>query len=137
MHFVYTIERPDGLVKIGRSQNVNQRLGGLQTSSVEKFSIKSKVEYATLNEARIVEAFWHVYLSPLRIKGEWFKPEASLESCKKLDPEITWKWLFAKGYIRMRRTRKVRNPRTDKLVCIPLELYGNDWAFTGVLRACG
>lgn len=71
--FVYFLRRPeDGLIKIGWSQNIIQRLEALRQEHgpLEILAITSG--------GPLAEEAWHDCYKDLREHGEWFKPEEDL-----------------------------------------------------------
>ena len=70
MH-VYAIESPQGLVKIGRSGNPDQRIGAL--SSAGGFEPVSVWYSLPVPNAAAVETAAHSALAEFREMGEWFK----------------------------------------------------------------
>jgi len=96
--FVYFIfNRDSNSIKIGRAEDVEQRLRSLQTSSPIPLKLLKAIQVNTLKEAQDLERSLHVKFSHLRMSGEWFKAKQELinyiENCKSYNPEET---LFSK-----------------------------------------
>jgi hypothetical protein len=67
--FVYLILAENGLIKIGKSNDVYGRLKSLDTSSPLKLSLLFYIE--TMNADELEDALHGIY-DDKRIKGEWF-----------------------------------------------------------------
>ena len=71
-NFLYFIQPKDGgLVKIGKTADVQSRLKNLQCGSPVELCLIKTVE---IEHAEAWELFWHRLFKPFRIKGEWFDP---------------------------------------------------------------
>lgn len=62
-----------GLIKIGIASNMQQRLGGLRTSSAEPLFVLQKVP-----ANQTFERYLHGLFEPLKCHGEWFYPHWSI-----------------------------------------------------------
>lgn len=82
----YFIGCAEGLVKIGYSRNVAQRLNWLQSSSLYRLDLLT-----TANGGREREKFYHRKFAKHRIDGEWFRrcPEIEAE-IERLQPTDTF-----------------------------------------------
>jgi len=67
--FVYLIIASNGLVKIGRTVNVIQRLNCLQSMSPIPLKLIGYIEDGTASK---IERELHLYFSDKRVRGEWF-----------------------------------------------------------------
>ncbi len=65
----------DGLIKIGSSTNVNQRLNALQSASPEKLRLLVSIND---NKDNSLEKQLHSKFAKDRIRGEWFNPSTEL-----------------------------------------------------------
>jgi hypothetical protein len=73
-NWVYFIRAgSSGPIKIGRSNNVDGRLSGLQTAHHADLKLILKVPGGAA-----VESAFHAALSQYRIRGEWFQPDAEV-----------------------------------------------------------
>jgi hypothetical protein len=63
----------DGPIKIGRARNVAARLVSLQTASPVELVLLGVVP-GSVEKERVL----HSLFRPLRVRGEWFRPEAEL-----------------------------------------------------------
>ncbi len=84
MGYVYFIQIiSSGEIKIGYSTNVKKRMNGLQTAIPEKIKLLGFFAGDKQKEKELHKKFKH-----LRIKGEWFKCDASIidliNSCNEL-----------------------------------------------------
>lgn len=68
--FIYCIERPDGVVKIGKTHNPAKRLRGLSLQG--GFAIKNQYVSEHLSDASLAESLAHAALDDFRVIGEWF-----------------------------------------------------------------
>lgn len=68
--FIYCIERPDGLVKIGKTHNPDKRLRALSLQG--GFEIKNQYVSEHLSDASLAESLAHATLNDFRTIGEWF-----------------------------------------------------------------
>lgn len=74
MYNLYVIqEERDGFVKIGYSQNVEDRLKQLQSANPAKLSILYTKKYTDPVHARAAEEGLHFQFRHTRLKGEWFR----------------------------------------------------------------
>lgn len=73
-NYVYFIQAPNGLVKIGKSNNPKQRLKNLQHMSPVRLEMKR-----TIRGGLYLEHALHKYFKHLRKHGEWFKPDYELK----------------------------------------------------------
>jgi hypothetical protein len=71
--YVYFITYENGPIKIGKARSVPNRLSALQTASAEKLFVIGVMGGGGPKERELHETFAH-----LRIRGEWFRPDASL-----------------------------------------------------------
>jgi len=78
--FVYVVQGTHGLVKIGVSQDPNQRLAALQTGS--PFPLTMPYISATPGTGFDIEAEAHRLLDQHRVQGEWFsvRPSRAVEA---------------------------------------------------------
>lgn len=65
---IYFIRSYNQFIKIGRSNNVDARLKGLQTGSPIKFKVKAILEGGSKTELALHQMFSHI-----RHNGEWFR----------------------------------------------------------------
>lgn len=70
-YFIYVIGPKDPPVKIGISNNCEQRLGNLQTGHSERLFIYHQ-EPVDVALAKTFESIIHKNLNPKRLVGEWF-----------------------------------------------------------------
>lgn len=73
-NYVYFIQAPNRLIKIGKSNNPKQRLKDLQHMSPVHLKIKRVIK----GGLRLEHAL-HVYFKHLRKHGEWFEPNYELK----------------------------------------------------------
>ena len=79
--YVYVIINGNGLYKIGKSLNPEQRLKSLTLGDKGKILIKNHYKYQNYNE---IEKELHVIFNSKKISGEWFElNEQDLEFIKK------------------------------------------------------
>ncbi len=67
--YVYFIKADNGLIKIGRTQNIGQRMKELKTMSPEKLTLFHSVKCINYIEA---EKKAHFIFDVYRVHGEWF-----------------------------------------------------------------
>lgn len=67
--FVYVIQDASGLVKIGRTKDIEKRLRALSTGASSTLSV---VTYWSCEDAAEREAIEHEFWSEYRVRGEWF-----------------------------------------------------------------
>jgi len=67
---VYVVERPDGLVKIGKTGNIDARIRALSLQG--GFEPKQIWSSGLIRNAALVERMSHAALSDFRVIGEWF-----------------------------------------------------------------
>jgi hypothetical protein len=73
---VYFIQAgSSGPIKIGKANKLGGRVRGLQTANAEDLRLLGSVPGGLPKEAELHERF-----APLRIRGEWFRPESELLS---------------------------------------------------------
>lgn len=70
--FVYFISAGSGPIKIGLSDNPEQRLLDLQTSHYKQLHLLFRVECATRIEAYQLESAFHRWYADVRLMNEWF-----------------------------------------------------------------
>ena len=71
---VYFVQAGEGgPIKIGWSQDVAQRIAGLQTAQAEPLRLLGTLPGTRLDEARV-----HRVLDHHRLRGEWFHPHAEV-----------------------------------------------------------
>lgn len=66
----------DGPIKIGKTNNIKQRLAELQTGSPAKLKL-----LATFNGGQSIEIGLHNHFAKYRIDGEWFDPHPDILKC--------------------------------------------------------
>lgn len=69
--YVYVLEKPNGMIKIGRATNPTQRIKDLQSQG-GFFKKRSYVTEQVFNHGKI-EIAVHLYFKKSRYIGEWFK----------------------------------------------------------------
>jgi hypothetical protein len=85
-----------GRIKIGISQDPEQRLRDLQTSSPDKLGLFGFSQVGSYAMARTLEFAVHTALAPFRLVGEWFSvsPETAhrtiLAKAADLGYVVTW-----------------------------------------------
>lgn len=67
--FLYIISCGD-LIKIGVTNNIEQRLVTLQTGNPHEMILE---HFERKNEAYKIEAYLHRIFEPYKVRGEWFK----------------------------------------------------------------
>jgi len=77
VYFIGNRER--GVVKIGKSNKPNQRLGGLQSANAEPLTVLAKLFFKTEHAAWTAESELHAKYRHLQIRGEWFRLDSDLE----------------------------------------------------------
>lgn len=70
IYFISNTENTN--IKIGRSNNLKERLGTLQVAN----SAKLQIDYVVKNMEPSFEGYIHSLLEKYSISGEWFKREA-------------------------------------------------------------
>lgn len=74
MYYLYVIQEDrDGLVKIGRTQDVKGRLNQLQTGSPAMLSILYQFGFKDTVKAIVLEEKLHHHFRHTRVRGEWFE----------------------------------------------------------------
>jgi hypothetical protein len=68
--FVYVIQDESGLVKIGRTRNVERRMKALSTAASSALTL---VAFWVCDDAAEREATEHEFWSDCRVRGEWFR----------------------------------------------------------------
>lgn len=91
--FVYFIEAPDGLIKIGWTSDLARRVNNLAVGSSGPIKV-----LATTPGGRTLEAHLHERFSDDRVQGEWFKPSDDLRGLVKLILSGTTD-VFAEGLV--------------------------------------
>ena len=71
-NYVYIIEC-QGKLKIGKSQNPEQRLKELNTGNPNKLRLIHCEKFASQKASSEAEAMMHYYFEAEKIRGEWFK----------------------------------------------------------------
>jgi hypothetical protein len=99
---VYVIQSGKGPCKIGRAQDVRQRLSDLQTSTHEQLRLVAAYEGGVAEETAL-----HRQFAALRLNGEWFDltPEAALRDIKLKPFEAPPKQARASGYVPVTKWR--------------------------------
>jgi hypothetical protein len=70
--YVYVIVDPSGYCKVGKADNVNSRLRGLQTGNPRKLKVYYKHPCKNKYRAQMLEQLTHANLKESRAIGEWF-----------------------------------------------------------------
>ena len=73
--YVYFIQEGrgnHGHIKIGVSNNVNNRLDSLQTGNPRKLTLMASIKCRSINDAYRLEKKLHKKFKPHRVRGEWF-----------------------------------------------------------------
>lgn len=70
--FVYFISAGSGPIKIGLSDNPEQRLLDFQTSHYKKLHLLFVIECTTRTEAYQLESAFHRWYADIRLMNEWF-----------------------------------------------------------------
>ena len=83
--FVYIVQQDggDNCVKIGKANNVNERIKSLQTGSPYKLNLLAKIPAKDDKHALYLERSFHERLRKFKLNGEWFMSE-SLRNIKSL-----------------------------------------------------
>jgi len=71
---IYFIQAPNGLFKIGKSNNPKSRLKHLQIGSPVPLKLR-----VTIEGGLYLEHILHIYFKHLRKHGEWFRPDYELK----------------------------------------------------------
>jgi hypothetical protein len=77
-HYIYLIQEASykkknaGCVKIGRSKNVETRLGELQVGNSRELILVAKIGPYSPKKAEWLEKQYHQRLRRFKIRGEWF-----------------------------------------------------------------
>lgn len=70
---VYFIQAGDRAIKIGITDNIKDRMSGLNCGNHEKLKLLFKYEVDTRGKAGQIETELHSYFKEYHLKGEWFK----------------------------------------------------------------
>lgn len=94
---IYFAQRQDGLIKIGRSDNVAARMATLSSKISSQLRVLKVIEGHSTEEFNL-----HTRFKDIRVFGEWFSPSSDLvsfidgqEGCEFRDSPIP------DGYVRM------------------------------------
>ena len=71
-YYVYVIGPDKGPIKIGFTNNLENRLRTIQTGNPERIKIHYSIEFKSEKDMRAAEKKIHKSLSHKRKKGEWF-----------------------------------------------------------------
>lgn len=83
MSIVYFIQAGDGPIKIGTTDNLENRKTSLQTANHEKIIVLHMIDpaqYSKIN-AKDLEKYYHKYFKYQHIRGEWYRPDKYLLDC--------------------------------------------------------
>ena len=79
MSYVYFIlDRFCNAIKIGKSDDVDDRLGTLQTGNPNDLEIVHKIKCSSDRASKRLEKLYHRHFNDIRIRGEWFRYEKEL-----------------------------------------------------------
>jgi len=79
MSFVYFIlDEKSNAVKIGKANNINQRLQDLQTGNPNTLSVIYNIKCKSEEHSFLTEKYYHKKFEHIRVNGEWFTYDEKL-----------------------------------------------------------
>ncbi len=81
MSIVYFVQAGDGPIKIGITDNLENRIISLQTSNHEKINVLYSIDGHPKEKARKIEKHYHQHFEYQHIRGEWYRPDKYLLDC--------------------------------------------------------